>query len=96
MLLVLLRCISRSLALLIHQVIAASLSYSLVQGVAQSVLGSAAPVAFVPPQLRPRRRRRLVEALVPPRLCPRRHWLGRGITGRVLGRWFQSGCPMYG
>ena len=73
------RSISRILALLIHKAIAASLSSSLVQGVARSVLGSAAPAVLVPPQLRPRRRRRLVEALVPPRhrrrlVGVRHHW----------------------
>ena len=49
-------CISRNLALLAREAIPFSLSFSVVQGVARSVLGSSAPVALVPPQLRPRRR----------------------------------------
>ena len=53
--------VPRSLAVLIHVAMAALLSFFLVKGVVQSVLGSAAPAALVPPQLCPRRRRRLVE-----------------------------------
>ena len=63
-----------------------SLSSSVVQGVAWYVIGLSAPVGLVPPQLRPRRRRPLVEALVPPRLRPRRR-------RRLVGARYRWTCP---